>query len=290
MHKLLAILCRNSIIVSSAAFVALLTSNVLAQRIAILTPDKNVRDVEYADRIADELRVARLRVLDTSQSDVAYRSVQIPNTFNMTTAEARSAAAVIGCDYFLIVRTGGQRRVSSAKPEYYEAFAVQYLVSGRSGELASWSLNSFDADTQSRADANLAASVSDAAKQLVDKIRSTVVVDIQSTSIPPIEEVPAEGSPSAVGLKAPIPYRRIKPEYTTQAFLYDVRATVDLEADIDADGKILVTRIVRWAGFGLDESVEKAVRTMNWRPAMRNGKPLPMRVLLRYNFTKVDKE
>jgi outer membrane biosynthesis protein TonB len=71
--------------------------------------------------------------------------------------------------------------------------------------------------------------------------------------------------------------------------LYDTKATVDLEADVDLDGKIIGTRIVRWAGFGLDESVEAAVRSMNWRPAMRNGKPLPMRILLRYNFTKLDK-
>jgi hypothetical protein len=60
--------------------------------------------------------------------------------------------------------------------------------------------------------------------------------------------------------------------------------------DIDAEGRIAASRIVRWAGFGLDESVEKAVRSMNWRPAMRNGKSLPMRVLLRYNFRKVEKD
>jgi len=29
---------------------------------------------------------------------------------------------------------------------------------------------------------------------------------------------------------------------------------------------------------------------MNWRPGERGGKPLPMRVLLRYNFTKIEKE
>ena len=63
-----------------------------------------------------------------------------------------------------------------------------------------------------------------------------------------------------------------------------------IEADIGPDGKILATRIARWAGFGLEESVEKAVREMNWRPAMRKGTALPMRVLLRYNFTKKDKE
>ena len=72
--------------------------------------------------------------------------------------------------------------------------------------------------------------------------------------------------------------------------MYGVSGTVDIEADIDETGKISRTSIVRWAGYGLDESVERAVRTMNWRPAMRSGKPLPMRVLLRYNFTKIEKD
>ena len=40
----------------------------------------------------------------------------------------------------------------------------------------------------------------------------------------------------------------------------------------------------------LDESVDKTVRAMNWRPAERNGKSLPMRFLVRYNFKKIDKE
>jgi hypothetical protein len=48
--------------------------------------------------------------------------------------------------------------------------------------------------------------------------------------------------------------------------------------------------ITRWAGFELDESVAKAVRSMNWRPAERNGKPLPVRFLLRYNFKKIEKD
>jgi hypothetical protein len=72
--------------------------------------------------------------------------------------------------------------------------------------------------------------------------------------------------------------------------LYDVTATVERGVDLDAKGSIQRTRIVRWAGFGLDESVEKTVREMNWRPAELNGKNVPMRFLLRYNFKKPEKE
>ena len=87
-----------------------------------------------------------------------------------------------------------------------------------------------------------------------------------------------------------MPYKRIKPEYTPAAYLYGIAATVDAEVSIDANGDVKRIDITRWAGYGLDESVIAAIRQMNWRPGERGGKPLPMRVLLRYNFTKIDKE
>ncbi len=106
----------------------------------------------------------------------------------------------------------------------------------------------------------------------------------------PIEEVPDEGSAAAKNLRPPQPYKRIKPEYTRDAYFYDIRATVDALVDIDENGTVTAIEIDRWAGFGLDESVAETIRKMNWRPATRNGKALPMRVLLRYNFTKIEKE
>jgi outer membrane biosynthesis protein TonB len=48
--------------------------------------------------------------------------------------------------------------------------------------------------------------------------------------------------------------------------------------------------VVRWAGFGLDEATTETVRQMHFRPAMRNGSPVAMRVLLRYNFRKPPKQ
>ena len=105
-----------------------------------------------------------------------------------------------------------------------------------------------------------------------------------------IEEMPADDSPAAKNFRSPLPYRRLSPQYTTTAYLYSVAATVDIEVDFDETGKILRTEIVRWAGFGLDEAVTETVRKMNWRPATRAGKPLPIRVLLRYNFKKIEEE
>ncbi|MEP7148439.1 MAG: energy transducer TonB [Acidobacteriota bacterium] len=280
---------RGRIVIACVAFVFLLAINIAAQRVAIVAPQKHARDSEYAELLTERLS-ASAKILDSSQSDTAFRSVSIRDFFNMDRDEAKATGTVMGCDYFVLVRTGAQRRSSFSRPDYYEAFAVHYVVSTRTGDLVSWFLKTFEADGQVNADRALADSVNDTAKEIANKIRDASLVERRAPSDIKIEEVPVADSPAATNLKAPIPYRRIKPDYTSIAFLYDVRATIDIEADVDLDGRILATRIVRWAGYGLEESVEKAVRSMNWRPAMRDGKPLPMRVLLRYNFTKVDKE
>jgi TonB family protein len=103
-------------------------------------------------------------------------------------------------------------------------------------------------------------------------------------------EIPEADSPEAKNFRSPVPYRKFKPEYTRSAYLYDVTATVEATVDLDETGKIVNVEINRWAGFGLDESVLKAINTMNWRPAERAGKPIASRFLLRYNFKKIDKD
>jgi hypothetical protein len=281
-----SVVVRGRLIV--AAWMLLLFASVgLSQRIAIIAPERSPHDIAYIESLSENFRLP-LRVLDHSMADTAFRSTAVVTPFNMSVTEARAAASVIGCDILLLIRSGEQRRASFAKPEYYEAFAFLYLIDGRSGKLISWRRSFFEADTQVAASKTLAESVASTAATLTREILDHCLSETHRAAS--IEDVPAEGSPAAVGLKPPIPYRRIKPAYTETAFLYDVRATIDAEADIGADGTVLALHFVRWAGFGLEESVEKAVRQMNWRPAMRNGKPLPMRILLRYNFTKVDKE
>jgi hypothetical protein len=112
--------------------------------------------------------------------------------------------------------------------------------------------------------------------------------EISETPVPKLAELPDEASPDAKNFRSPLPYRRLKPEYTSVANLYAVTATVDATVDLDETGKVLRVEITRWAGYGLDESVEETIRKMQWRSATRDGKPLPIRVLLRYNFKKIE--
>ena len=87
-------------------------------------------------------------------------------------------------------------------------------------------------------------------------------------------------------VRAPRAFRRLKPPYPETAARAEAEATVDALVDIDARGEVGRVEIVRWAGYGLDQSVVDTVKQMHFFPAMRNSVAIPMRVLLRYNFRK----
>lgn len=260
-----------------------------AQRIAILTPDKADASKQFAGKLETAL-AEKHKVLDDSLSETAFRSVSPDNPFNLTTEESKRIGTVIGCDYFLLLRSANLRRSSTQRPEYYESNAVIYAVSSRTGKLVYWKLQRFEAAKPAAAAKMLGDSIPSLVSEISTTVKTSTRSELDMTSPPKIEEVPDADSPEAKNFRAPIPYRRIKPDYTAEAGLYDVKATVDILVDTDAAGAITRTEIVRWAGYGLDESVDKAARQMNWRPAERNGKTLPMRFLLRYNFKKVDKD
>lgn len=259
-----------------------------AQRVAIIAPDGNLRSAEFAENLLAAFP-APLRTVEISMASAAFASVPVENPYNLSTDEAQRIGNVIGCDYFLLIATRTQRRTSSAKPVFFEAYASIFLASSRTGRLVSWMLNRKEGDTPESADEMLMNSIGKLAGELAEKIKSSRAQELTLQGFTAFEEVPDEGSPKSKGLRPPLPFRRLKPEYTITAYLYDVRATVDVVVDITAEGEIANTEITRWAGYGLDESVIETVKKMNWRPATRNGRKLPMRVLLRYNFTKIEK-
>ena len=260
-----------------------------AQRTAILSPDMTGHSRSFAEKLGSQLQ-DKIRILDADLSRTAYASVLLETPFNLTVDESKRVGEVIGCDAFILIRSATQRRSAFGKPEYYEAFAVIYLVSSRTGRLVLWRLLSREAPAPDKAGALLDAEAGELSDEIVRNMRSTVSREINEPPSVTMEEIPEENSPLAKGFRAPVPYRRIKPEYTQIAALYEVAATVEALVDLDALGTVKRVEIVRWAGFGLDESVEKAIRAMNWRPAERNGKPLAMRFLVRYNFKKIEKD
>ncbi len=268
------------------AFVSIFVFPVFAQKLAILVPQKTVQSQSFAKKLETSLS-HKFKILDSSLSETSFRTVEIENIFNLTSVESKNIGAVIGCDYFLLIKASNQRRAALSKSDYYESFAVIYVVSSRTGRLIDWKLQTFEAEKESEAEKLLLDSTDELAKEIGEKLRLTSKEELNEKAAPKIEEVPDENSADAKNFRPPLPFKRIKPEYTSLAYIYGIAATVDIEIDVNENGKILRTEIVRWAGFGLDESVIETVRKMNWRPAERNSKTLPMRILLRYNFKKL---
>lgn len=269
--------------------IAIFAVSVKSQKLAVLTPEKAGQNIQFVADLRNALE-KKLPILDDDLSESAYRSLNPETPFNMQSETARNVGAVIGCDYFLLIRSGNQRRTSLEKSSYIEAFAAIYVVSSRSGRLVYWRLQSFEAPTPIEADTLLSNSANSLSTAIFERLKTARAEELAEKPVKDLEEIPAEGTSEAKNFRPPMPYKRIKPGYTTTAYLYGIAATVDVLLDVDEKGNILHLEIARWAGYGLDESVTDAVRKMNWRPGERNGKPLPVRVLLRYNFKKLEKE
>jgi TonB family protein len=286
-NKLFIIFCSVSLRLCDVFLVLALP--IAAQRLAIITPEHTEQTQKYASQLSDSLS-SKLNVLDDSLSWAAFRSIKLENAFNHTATQAKALGEVVGCEYFMLVKSGTLRRSSFSKDEFYESFVTVFLVGRRSGRLIYWDLKSFEADSQVESERLLFASSGSFAGKIIEQLEIARQNGLTVVNTSTFEEVPEAGSTDAKNFRPPMPYKRINPEYTRKAYLYDVRATVDVLVDIDQTGAVAAVEIERWAGFGLDESVIETIRKMNWRPATRNGKTLPMRVLLRYNFTKIEKE
>ncbi len=273
----------SSVSLCLCGLIFLFASTLTAQKLAVIAPEKIGNSEIFAEKLAESLS-KKVKVLDLSLSEMAFRSANFEKPFNLTIGEAKTVAAAIGCDYFLLIKAENLRRASFQRRENFESYAAIFVVSSRTGRLVFWKLQKFEAETPNEADKRLFASTDELANEISDKLNAVGKDELAEKPTQNILELPDENSAEAKGLRPPLPYRRIKPEYTETANLYDVEATVDIEIEVSETGKIIKTEIVRWAGYGLDESVTNTILKMQWRPADRNGKTLPMRVLLRYNF------
>src|SRR5262245_12787424 len=121
------------------AFCAL---NLNAQSVALVAPNKTDLD----KNILSHLRAAysgAFKVQDLDMTETAFASTgRATDAFNLTTSDARDLAAVLGCDFYILVRSDTQRRAAIGKPDYFEASAAFFAISGRTGRLIKWALAS----------------------------------------------------------------------------------------------------------------------------------------------------
>ncbi len=76
----------------------------------------------------------------------------------------------------------------------------------------------------------------------------------------------------------------VNPEFTEQARRKKIRGDVLVSATIDEQGLPQYVTVVRGLGSGLDEKAVKAVRQYRFKPATRDGVPVPFFVQVNVNF------
>lgn len=251
---------------------------------------------QASDTLRERLRSSgELNVADADLSRAAAKGIGYSGSLNLTASEARDLGAALATEFFIIGDAQTLRRSSFEAPVYYESYCSIFLVSARTGKLIFWDRTSFENSEATRAESQLSQHLSGDAftRRLIAVTRKAHEDErMQRTVLPNTAEVVIEEAPEdektaeVQGVRLPRPYRRLRPDYPDTAARAEAEATVDVVVDVGADGEVGEVQVVRWAGFGLDESTVATVRQLHFFPAMRNGTPIPMRVLLRYNFRK----
>ena len=251
---------------------------------------------EAAEILRTRLRTSgAVQVADADLSRSAAKGIGYSGSLNLTVSEARDLGAALATEFYIIGDAQTLRRSSFEKPVYFESYCSIFLVSTRTGNLLFWDRPAFENSEATRAEAALSQHLRGDAftnrliavirkAQEEERIQRTVLVTAVDAVI---EEAPDDEKAAATqGIRLPRPYRRLRPDYPDTAARAEAEATVDVAVNIGADGEVGEVQIVRWAGFGLDESTVATVRQLHFFPAMKNSAPIPMRVLLRYNFRK----
>ena len=255
---------------------------------------------QLAKTVAQEFRTKLpkfegVRIVDQDLSMSAARGAGYSGSLNLSVPEARDLGASMDADFYLLGDAQTLRRSSFSKPVYYQTYLTVFVISSRTGSLVKWDRIESESDTPENSEKQLfqllesrqTVSMTHLAIQRADVKESAERRQDPAPNAPLIEEAPDNDRiASEQGLRLPRPYRRLRPIYTESAAGAEVEATVDVLVDIGADGEVQQIQVTRWAGFGLDESTVDTVRQLHFFPAMRNGTPIPMRVLLRYNFRK----
>lgn len=86
------------------------------------------------------------------------------------------------------------------------------------------------------------------------------------------------------GVSAPVPIFKVEPEYSEEARKAKFQGTVVLSIVVDEQGHPKNFRVVRPLGLGLDERAIEAVQKWRFRPAQKDGKPVPVMATVEVNF------
>ena len=86
------------------------------------------------------------------------------------------------------------------------------------------------------------------------------------------------------GVSAPDPIYKPDPPYTKEAKAAKIEGTVVLQIIIGVDGAVTNVKVVKEFDKGLTENAVDTVKTWKFKPAMKDGKPVPCKVSVEVGF------
>ncbi len=85
-------------------------------------------------------------------------------------------------------------------------------------------------------------------------------------------------------VRAPVVLYQVDPEFSEEARKAKFSGNVQVALIVDERGLPSHVRVERGAGMGLDEKAVEAVRQYKFKPAMENGKPVPVEIYVEVGF------
>ena len=86
------------------------------------------------------------------------------------------------------------------------------------------------------------------------------------------------------GVSAPVVVHEIEPEFTEDARKSNFQGTVGIQLIVDAQGNPQDVRVVQHLGMGLDQKAMDAVRQYRFKPAMYQGHPVAVQLVIDVDF------
>ncbi len=86
------------------------------------------------------------------------------------------------------------------------------------------------------------------------------------------------------GVSAPEVIHSVDPQFTPQARAADLQGTVSIQLIVDPQGYPQNVHVVRSLGMGLDQMAVEAVRQYKFRPAMYQGHPVAVQMIIDVGF------
>ena len=231
-----------------------------------------------------------VELLDDDLVRAASHGAGYTGNLNLSRDEAHALGQSLGCDFYVLGKVQSARRQDVGEQFYFDALAGLFFVETRTGKLILFVFERAKAQDESKARNQLKETLNRNWPRYAEAIKFArqqhlLAIENIAPPSPPAVEVLTDDI-AAQGVQQPVFYQRLKPDYTEQAEIAGIVATVELEAVFLDDGTVGEVDVVKWAGFGLDESAIATVKKLRFKPAERGEKKLTIKGLVRYNFRR----